>query len=250
MSTLSSYRKSGFTLIELLVVIAIIAILAAILFPVFARARENARKTSCLSNMKQIGLGFAQYSQDYDERMALSIGGTSSVNIYPYWVELIQPYVKSQQVFSCPSISTQTKYYASSAGVFKSYYANGTRNSAWVPSGFGDTTVEDRPISSAGTSLAKFDSPTQTILMGEKSADSLNEPYFLHAGATYFSAPANALMNHLGMSNWLFVDGHVKSLKPLATATPYNMWISNNPTGAAGPASLITVLSAQQAAMQ
>src|SRR5687767_15336393 len=65
------FRKSGFTLIELLVVIAIIAILAAILFPVFARARENARRTSCASNLKQISLGFLQYAQDYDERLPL-----------------------------------------------------------------------------------------------------------------------------------------------------------------------------------
>src|SRR5687768_5924591 len=68
----------GFTLIELLVVIAIIAILAAILFPVFARARENARRSSCQSNLKQIGLGFAQYTQDYDEKMPITIYWTGA----------------------------------------------------------------------------------------------------------------------------------------------------------------------------
>ncbi len=243
-------RKSAFTLIELLVVIAIIAILAAILFPVFARARENARRASCLSNMKQIGLGFVQYSQDYDERMVLPIGDTTSspANIYPYWIQLIQPYVKSLQVFSCPSISTQTKYFASSSGVFKSYYANGTRSAAWVPSGFGDTAVDDRPISAAATSLAKFGAPSQTILMGEESTNSTNEPYFLHTN--YLTPPNDSLMNHLGTSNWLFVDGHAKALKPLATATPYNMWLCNNPTGAAGPTALLNDLAAQQAALQ
>ncbi|PQV63855.1 hypothetical protein B1R32_10862 [Abditibacterium utsteinense] len=89
--------KAGFTLIELLVVIAIISILAAILFPVFGRARENARRASCQSNLKQIGLGLQQYAQDYD-------GWTSgSVIAGLAWPSVIFPYVKSQQLFACPS---------------------------------------------------------------------------------------------------------------------------------------------------
>ena len=90
-------RARGFTLIELLVVIAIIAILAAILFPVFGRARENARKTSCLSNLKQIGLGFAQYTQDYDKTVdAEQDPGTTPRT-------RLNPYIKSLQVWVCPS---------------------------------------------------------------------------------------------------------------------------------------------------
>lgn len=93
--------RRGFTLIELLVVIAIIAILAAILFPVFAKARENARKISCLSNLKQIGIGLVQYGQDYDGYMPGSqqnvTGGTIS------WPTIMQPYIKNEQVFVCPS---------------------------------------------------------------------------------------------------------------------------------------------------
>jgi prepilin-type N-terminal cleavage/methylation domain-containing protein len=96
----------GFTLIELLVVIAIIAILAAILFPVFARARENARRASCQSNMKQIGLGILQYVQDYDEKYSPRqtsnvMVGTTLRNDVP-WHFLVQPYVKSNQLFKCP----------------------------------------------------------------------------------------------------------------------------------------------------
>jgi prepilin-type N-terminal cleavage/methylation domain-containing protein/prepilin-type processing-associated H-X9-DG protein len=96
----------GFTLIELLVVIAIIAILAAILFPVFARARENARRASCMSNMKQMGLGVLQYTQDYDEKYPQAYwypNDSSSAGGYAHWSGTIQPYVKSNQLFVCPS---------------------------------------------------------------------------------------------------------------------------------------------------
>ena len=94
-------QLSGFTLIELLVVIAIIAILAAILFPVFARARENARRSSCMSNMKQLGLGIMQYTQDYDERFPAGLpNGNNWKGIG--WAGMINPYVKSAQIFSCP----------------------------------------------------------------------------------------------------------------------------------------------------
>src|SRR6187401_2552257 len=98
-------HKQGFTLIELLVVIAIIAILAAILFPAFARARENARRASCQSQLKQIGLGIAQYTQDYDEKYPLvyvCYDGTCNSD-YQYWQGLVQPYMKSTQIFVCPS---------------------------------------------------------------------------------------------------------------------------------------------------
>src|SRR5689334_25398731 len=94
--------RRAFTLIELLVVIAIIAILAAILFPVFARARENARRSSCQSNEKQIGLGILQYVQDYDERYPLSRVDNSGITRNT-WYGMIQPYVKSTQLFQCPS---------------------------------------------------------------------------------------------------------------------------------------------------
>jgi prepilin-type N-terminal cleavage/methylation domain-containing protein len=110
-------HRKGFTLIELLVVIAIIAILASILFPVFARARENARRASCLSNLKQISLGVLQYSQDFDDylpkevvfgtqRMATGALSASAVGDGQYrhlWMHIIYPYVKSVQVFNCPS---------------------------------------------------------------------------------------------------------------------------------------------------
>ena len=105
-------RKSGFTLIELLVVIAIIAILAAILFPVFAQAREKARQASCLSNSKQISLGFAQYVQDFDETFPLAdengaLRTAAPTDLYTSeWQNSTQPYIKNVQVLRCPSDKT------------------------------------------------------------------------------------------------------------------------------------------------
>ena len=117
---MSRMRSQGFTLIELLVVIAIIAILAAILFPVFARARENARKSSCQSNLKQLATGLLQYSQDYDERFPNAYydplpnsnppGGYWSGNTW-FWPQIVQPYIKNLKVFNCPSQSAYHVYY-------------------------------------------------------------------------------------------------------------------------------------------
>src|SRR5579863_10464700 len=95
----NTYKKSGFTLIELLVVIAIIAILAAILFPVFAQAREKARQASCMSNEEQMALGVLQYTQDYDEVYPFGLGASwYAVS----WDINIQPYIKNLAVFECP----------------------------------------------------------------------------------------------------------------------------------------------------
>ncbi|MBV9470218.1 MAG: DUF1559 domain-containing protein [Abitibacteriaceae bacterium] len=105
--------KKGFTLIELLVVIAIIAILAAILFPVFAKARENARRASCQNNLKQIGLGLMQYSQDFDETYTGMYQNRSCGRIS--YAEMIYPYIKSNQVFRCPSMG-KGKLLTNSAG--------------------------------------------------------------------------------------------------------------------------------------
>src|SRR5690348_3358416 len=113
-------KRNAFTLIELLVVIAIIAILAAILFPVFAQARERARAISCISNTKQIGLAVMMYAQDYDETYFWNPwpGSPSAQSPYmdPYlnipqptqgWYDMLQPYVKNQGIFKCPSNNLQ-----------------------------------------------------------------------------------------------------------------------------------------------
>jgi prepilin-type N-terminal cleavage/methylation domain-containing protein len=129
--------RRGFTLIELLVVIAIIAILAAILFPVFAKAREKARQASCLSNVKQIQLAILQYAQDYDETLPYaSAWGNPVQNWYIY----LDPYMKNSQVLKCPSYASATigygwnyqnlGYYSSGSGT---YYSNPGRSLGDIP---------------------------------------------------------------------------------------------------------------------
>jgi len=125
-------RKRGFTLIELLVVIAIIAILAAILFPVFAQAREKARQTSCLSNLKQMGLGFMMYAQDYDETLPGIKFGNNPGEGWPWTVfpgsvdwngvftHGVQPYIKNKQIFQCPS-GTETNRWSGKNGMSYCY---------------------------------------------------------------------------------------------------------------------------------
>src|SRR5687767_15125697 len=101
-----SAARTGFTLIELLVVIAIIAILAAILFPVFAQAREAARKTSCLSNLRQIGQSVVIYQTDFEAYPMYAIGGVNSYR----WYDQLQPYIRNAQVFICPSAGRKWAY--------------------------------------------------------------------------------------------------------------------------------------------
>ena len=121
---LSSSKKRGFTLIELLVVIAIIAILAAILFPAFAKARESARRITCVNNLKQIGTAIMQYTQEYDEKLPASRFATTPATT---WQDAIKPYLQDAAVYRCPS-NTGTAYIDSAASpntYFAHYKANG-----------------------------------------------------------------------------------------------------------------------------
>ncbi|HXI16661.1 MAG TPA: DUF1559 domain-containing protein, partial [Chloroflexota bacterium] len=234
----------GFTLIELLVVIAIIAILAAILFPVFARARENGRRASCQSNMKQIGLGLIQYTQDYDEKFPAIVVG------YNYWgtgdgkgpwLTLIQPYVKSLQVLDCPSnplpspVGTATYPGPSYAGNMAGDHNYGNGPTDPPSKGIFETAGRD------GVSLASVGSPATTIAVTESDW----APQFSSIVIDFNSGGPNLLYaGHLSTSNYLFADGHVKALKPSGTyrAGSVNYWYRNQeplqPLSAQGIANL------------
>jgi prepilin-type N-terminal cleavage/methylation domain-containing protein/prepilin-type processing-associated H-X9-DG protein len=210
--------KSAFTLIELLVVIAIIAILAAILFPVFGRARENARRSSCQSNLKQIGLGILQYTQDYDEKFPvyqannIMVGTTLTNDVV--WHFLVQPYVKSTQLFKCPSnTSTGAMQNTGPAGAS----TNIPRSYVGVhegQAGFGGAGVFTS--TSNGTALAQLETPATTLMVGEN----VDREFPVY---NFGDDNSHRFTNHLGTTNFLFADGHVKALKPVATINP-NMW--------------------------
>jgi prepilin-type N-terminal cleavage/methylation domain-containing protein/prepilin-type processing-associated H-X9-DG protein len=152
-------RRTAFTLIELLVVIAIIAILASILFPVFGRARENARRSSCASNFRQIGLGMMQYAQDYDETMPLfSYNGFSGYagGDGARWADMIYPYIKNTQVFDCPSGDVKMATYAGGR-----FYDIATYSYGFV------TPSSSQPVGIAGRNLAAIEDTATTLMLIE-----------------------------------------------------------------------------------
>lgn len=215
-------RRNGFTLIELLVVIAIIAILAAILFPVFARARENARRASCQSNLKQIAIAMAMYEQDYDQ--VLPRLRTPSLQVSPTlpygWGDMLLPYIKNIQIFQCPSEPTAPGTNIGPTGAapdvrfpnFSDYYFN----SALI-----------------GMHVAWFTAPSLTVLLGDGTPGNAHNRFDgclnYYADQTVggnvgplpdgCSAPGSFITNmdaagrHLDGANYAFVDGHVKWLK-------------------------------------
>ena len=248
MSMKGKSRKTAFTLIELLVVIAIIAILAAILFPVFARARENARRTSCLSNMKQMGLGIAQYTQDYDSIYPMATNGA-----YVQWYDAVDPYIKSGQksaglsygkegLWRCPSFPSPDYGQAQQYGANYDMFVN---NWGKNPTDSGFRTPENETI---------IDSPAEKIVVAEKGRNGANYSWetfitlqwwwadSVMTGGKYDPAKDNSnisidathdrdnAMNgsanndpwegghtvryrHLDTGNFLFADGHAKSMR-------------------------------------
>jgi prepilin-type N-terminal cleavage/methylation domain-containing protein/prepilin-type processing-associated H-X9-DG protein len=205
-----TFRSQGFTLIELLVVIAIIAILAAILFPVFAKAREKARTSSCSSNLKQIGVAIMQYTQDYDEKLPFRKPAGATENLS--WRVLVQPYVKSTQVFVCPSNRRNND--TAMDGMRRSYACNGH--------GSFNTPMKE----ANGSALAAIDAPASLILVCESTREYSEMPLDWGGSGDMLFA------GHASMTNVAFADGHVKAMKPTALGTPLDMW-QMGATGAA-----------------
>jgi len=213
-----SLRRShtAFTLIELLVVIAIIAILAAILFPVFSRAREQARKTACVSNMRQLGLGFQMYTQDYDESLPNSTDGFPGAGRLGAWnfykvfpanpspgsFDVTQgglyPYAKNKQIYICPDDGEGRQSgnsYAANSCVFQGSAA-----------GF-----------ETGKALAAFDAPASFMLLTEEASPSFNgnnlaavstdDGYMLYVANQFTTRHSDGVVLN-------FVDGHSKWMRP------------------------------------
>ena len=206
--------RRGFTLIELLVVIAIIAILAAILFPVFARAREKARQNACLSNMKQIGLACLQYAQDFDEKMVFGSGYQGDSQ---NWQVKVAPYIKNTQIFGCPSRGDAPFTYGGPGqfGTFTLYYGYGLmwRN---------------------GSALATITSPAQTALTNDGVHPAVDgyrgcAPKICRGyNPCMTRMPTEDDFYHNGGDNVVFWDGHAKWLKCTALSViwpdPATVW--------------------------
>jgi prepilin-type N-terminal cleavage/methylation domain-containing protein/prepilin-type processing-associated H-X9-DG protein len=217
-------RKRGFTLIELLVVIAIIAILAAILFPVFAKAREKARQTSCTSNLKQIGLAFKMYVQDYDERWpnssprgaapindCCSAGqqGGNGLNFgWGGWISnALIPYTKNQQIYICPSANTAGFYDPWNGG---NANTNGPNSNSYCFNYYGVYGMQEAHFQTVSEQLIMWDSSfTAWADCGYESSCGLwgdpNRDWRQFANKN----PLAAI--HNGKIDYLFEDGHVKA---------------------------------------
>ena len=233
----STSASTAFTLIELLVVVAIIAILAAILFPVFARARENARRASCASNLKQIGLGMIQYSQDYDEVLIADWYGSDTTvgpaetqppsaapTVSYKWEDAAFPYIKSEQVFNCPSATRITAggTVVGDPSVPYTYYRNLTAaqpryelGAYTIIHGYGAlepnrTPPVSHPLLGDLVNLARAETPTTTVWVLDGNG------YFYSEVEDKDAATArliNVVDRHLETVNALYLDGHVKAIK-------------------------------------
>jgi prepilin-type N-terminal cleavage/methylation domain-containing protein/prepilin-type processing-associated H-X9-DG protein len=227
-----SYRRA-FTLIELLVVIAIIAILAAILFPVFAQAKEAAKRANCLSNQKQIGIGTLLYSNDFDDTFvpgSVQAGGSFSIM---YFEGLLHPYIKNEQVWQCPN-AAHTATLRRSIGM--------TNKSAVELNSFASALNRALNYSSVGY-------PSEFIVMAEVQPAALNlNPAgfrFVSSGQSFQACRAvvNRIANlsqnnntrpyirHNNTANYAMSDGSAKNRRPESTLLPLNLWHPDRPSG-------------------
>ena len=243
----SASRRKGFTLIELLVVIAIIAILAAILFPVFSRAREKARQAACQNNLKQIGLACRMYSSDWDERWVPMWVFTwhQGQRARDWWMWLIYPYVKNLNLYECPSSELGWRGYAqfcnpqSGKGPFArccnladSWHRFwGGYGMNWFSGTDRGPFYGDRGELGNWTKLASIKLPAETIAVCDSFCIVAGPIRAGIAPGTYWTDPDNVNRpgqpRHNDGNNYLFCDGHVKWLRRWSTYNPndpYYLW--------------------------
>ena len=197
-------RVRGFTLIELLVVIAIIAILAAILFPVFARAREKARQTSCLNNVKQLQLAILMYIADYDDTFCLGQNYDSGDGTAYRWYVLIDPYVKNKQAWVCPS----WRSYRHLSSILQTYGWN------IASGGMGYYDLSPNTYTGERLKLSEIPRPAETINIGDEPVS--DDASLAGGWRGYLSASTLSRLptTHNGGGNYGFVDGHAKWVAP------------------------------------
>jgi prepilin-type N-terminal cleavage/methylation domain-containing protein/prepilin-type processing-associated H-X9-DG protein len=212
--------RKGFTLIELLVVIAIIAILAAILFPVFAKAREKARQSSCLSNVRQINTAILGYIQDNDERMPSTWNGPATYPGNYQWPQSVSPYIKNWQIFLCPSDTGRTIVSGNGAPA-------STLSYAFSVAYYGGSNVAGVSANGPnGKSLAQIQDPSGTVILSDYTGA-------FEQGWQYISNQPTDMSflpkRHNDGVNVGFVDGHAKWFLPSALSNKnsnsvYTMW--------------------------
>ena len=262
----SHKHRTGFTLVELLIVISIIAILAAILFPVFSRARESARRASCQSNLKQIGLAGMQYSRDYDDCLPPAVfvpGMNPATPATRTFVDLLQPYVANLQIFVCPSLSkpafdavhepaSTSTLVAGSGPIYTRALSYGL-NTGGQPDGILEMLNFEGACHGPGAwnlcgSLTMFgivpsitpsfpqretlySSPSQMVWAGDEGYWSYGNilPHDVWNAANKYQAPAIDT-RHLESANLLFLDGHAKSYpRGHAIFSDWNYWSQRSP---------------------
>jgi prepilin-type N-terminal cleavage/methylation domain-containing protein len=222
-----SKRQNAFTLIELLVVIAIIAILAAILFPVFARARENARRSSCQSNLKQIGLGVFQYIQDYDEKFLMAVTGNTTQ--FPIgWADSIQPYLKSTQIYQCPSEPTGPNSDPTSQG-YTDYWYNAALSWDGNDTAHYNTPISQAALVSSSLTLMAGDLQSGSLVVAQRSRSN----GFDARGDADVRYPVVGAAIQVGQNG--LMDGGLRHLEGINLPTPMAMsWHKSDNATSAG----------------
>ena len=212
MTTHIRSKNRAFTLVELLTVIAIIALLAAILFPVFAQARDKARGISCVSNLRQMGMALVQYTQDYDGNMPNN-DNSGGGGRWESTFDMMRPYYKSDQVLICPAATEADKFhiFSDSSRPLCTYSIN---NTYWYD---GTEKTFEKP----GMLESAFADPSNTVFLGDSKAEGGNAWGFQVTGYQYMAttpitqgsgSQGSFSYRHRGGANFVFFDGHVKWL--------------------------------------